>query len=117
MVHSGRSVLSLFRLMAKRDPYPNRIREVMRWEATEEITPFNIDDGLHAAISWDLPHQYACIVRHQDPVTEKITEKSYRNAKAAHKYLMKLWLSDAQDVVVLTDQAIHSPSTLLDDIQ
>jgi len=100
--------------MAKRrkDPYGNRIDEVSRWEATDEITPFSIEDGLGAAISWDLPPAYACIIRSEDPDTGKITERAYRNAKAAKKYLAKLWQEDHLDVTILTEDAIHAPADL-----
>ena len=99
--------------MAKRrDSFDNRIDEVSRWKATDEITPFSIEDGLGAAISWDLPPAYACIIRSQDPDTGKISEKTYRNAKAAKKHLAKLWLKNHEDVVILTDNAIHAPADL-----
>ena len=99
--------------MAKRrDSFDNRIDEVSRWKATDEITPFSIEDGLGAAISWDLPPAYACIIRSHDPDTGKITEKTYRNAKAAKKHLANLWLKNHEDVVILTDNAIHAPADL-----
>ena len=98
--------------MARRDSFDNRIDEVTRWDATDEITPFSIEDGLGAAISWDLPPAYACIIRSHDPKTGKLTERSYRNAKAAKKYLAKLWTEDHEDVVILTDHAIHAPADL-----
>ena len=99
--------------MAKRrDSFDNRIDEVSRWKATDEITPFSIEDGLGAAISWDLPPAYACIIRSTDPDTGKITERSYRMPNAARKYLAKLWLKNHEDVVILTDNAIHAPADL-----
>ena len=99
--------------MARRDSFDNRIDEVTRWEATDEITPFTIQDGMGAAISWDLPPAFACIIRSSDPKTGKLTEKTYRNAKAAKKYLAKLWLADHDDVIILTENAIHAPADLL----
>ena len=96
--------------MARRDSFDNRIDEVSRWPATDDITPFSIEDGLGAAISWDLPPAYCCIIRSTDRVTGKVTEKSYRNAKAAHKHLLKLWMNDALKVTILTDEAIHQPA-------
>ena len=98
--------------MARRDSFDNRIDEVTQWEATDEITPFSIEDGLGAAISWDLPPAYACIIRSHDPKTGKLTEKAYRNAKAAKKHIAKLWIEDHEDVVILTDHAIHAPAEL-----
>ena len=93
----------------RRDSFDNRIDEVSLWQATDEITPFSIEDGLGAAISWDLPPAYACIIRSTDRITGKVTEKTYRQPKAAHKHLTKLWLEDALHVTVLTEEAIHSP--------
>ena len=99
--------------MAKRrDSFDNRIDEVTRWKATDEITPFTIEDGFGAAISWDLPPAYACIIRSEDPETGKITEKSYRMPNAAKKYLAKLWQEDHIDVTILTEDAIHAPTDL-----
>ena len=98
--------------MARRDSFDNRIDEVTRWDATDDITPFTIEDGMGAAISWDLPPAYACIIRSQDPITGKLTERSYRNAKAAKKHLANLWIKNHEDVVILTDNAIHAPVDL-----
>ena len=97
--------------MAKRrDSFDNRIDEVTRWDATDEVTPFSIDDGLHAAISWDLPPAYACIIRSEDPNTGKITERAYRQPTAAKRYMANLFLKDHLDVTILTDNAIHAPA-------
>ena len=96
----------------RRDSFDNRIDEVTRWDATDEVTPFSIDDGLHEAISWDLPPAYACIVRSEDPKTGKITEKAYRQPKPAKKHLAKLWVDEHLDVVILTEDAIHAPADL-----
>jgi hypothetical protein len=98
--------------MARRDSFDNRIDEVSDWDATDEITPFSIEDGLGAAISWDLPPAYACIIRSEDPKTGKITERSYRQIKSAKKYLAKLWIDDHLDVTILTEDAIHAPTDL-----
>ena len=105
-------VLQVDLTMAKRrkDPFGNRIDEVSRWEATDEITPFSIEDGLGAAISWDLPPAYACIIRSEDPDTGKITERAYRQPTAARKYMANLFLKDHLDVTILTDHAIHAPA-------
>ena len=96
----------------RRDSFDNRIDEVTRWDATDEITPFTIEDGFGAAISWDLPPAYACVIRSEDPETGKITEKSYRNAKFARKYLAKLFSADALDVTIMTENTIHAPVDL-----
>ena len=96
----------------RRDSFDNRIDEVTRWDATDETTPFTIEDGFGAAISWDLPPAYACVIRSEDPETGKITEKSYRNAKFARKYLAKLFSADALDVTIMTENTIHAPVDL-----
>ena len=95
----------------RRDPFGNRIDEVSAWDATDEQTPFDIDDGLHAAISWDLPPAYACIIRSKDP-NGKVIERAYRQPKAAHKYLVGLWVNKHDDVVILTEDSIHAPAEL-----
>ena len=91
--------------MTRRDSFDNRIDEVSMWEATNERTPFTIDDGLAAAISWDLPPAYCAIVRSRWP-DGKIKEKAYRNAKAAHKYMVKCLENDAE-FTLLTQEAIR----------
>ena len=98
--------------MARRDSFDNRIDEVSKWKATDDITPFSIEDGLAASISWDLPPAYCCIVRSEDPDTGKITEKAYRLPKAARKYMAKLWMNEHLDVTILTEDAIHAPAAL-----
>ena len=70
------------------------------------------EDGLGAAISWDLPPAYACIIRSEHPETGKITEKAYRQPSSARKYMANLWLNNHVDVTILTDHAIHAPADL-----
>lgn len=94
--------------MSRPDPFGNRIDEVMEWDATNDLTEYTIEDGLHAAAMWDLPEAFACIVRSTDK-NGKITEKAYRSPSAAHKHLLKLMDEDADEVVVLTDETISMP--------
>jgi len=94
--------------MSRRDPYGNRIDEVMEWDASNDLTEYTIEDGLHAAAMWDLPEAYACIVR--STKNGKITEKAYRSPSAAHKHLIKLMQTDADEVMVLTDETISMPT-------
>ena len=91
--------------MARRDSYDNRIDEVMMWDATNERTPFTIKDGLAASISWDLPPAYCAIVRSRWP-DGSIKERSYRNPKAAHKYMVKC-LENNAEFTLLTDDALR----------
>ena len=91
--------------MTRRDSFDNRIDEVNMWEATNERTPFTFRDGLQAAISWDLPPAYCAVVRSRWP-NGKVHEKAYRNAKAAHKYMIKCLENDAE-FTLLTDDALR----------
>ena len=88
-----------------RDPYGNRIREIMKWEATNELTPMTIIDGFGAAISWDLPPAYCCIIRAVYP-DGKIKEKAYRNVKSAQKF-MKHCIAEDADFTLLTEDTIR----------
>jgi len=91
--------------MSRPDPFGNRIEEVMEWEATDDLTEYTIEDGLHSAAMWDLPEAFVCIVRATGK-NGKITEKAYRSAKAAHKHILKLMDEDAEEVMILTDAKI-----------
>ena len=88
-----------------RDPYGNRIQEIMKWEATNELTPMTIVDGFGAAISWDLPPAYCCIIRAVYP-DGKIKEKAYRNVKSAQKF-MKHCIAEDADFTLLTEDTIR----------
>ena len=35
--------------------YPNRIRELNKWKATDELTMVSVEDGMYAADNWRLP--------------------------------------------------------------
>jgi hypothetical protein len=94
--------------MSRRDPFGNRIDEIMEWDATDEATDYTIEDGLSAAAMWDLPEAYSCIVRSTGK-NGKILEKAYRSSSAAHKHLLKLMDEEADEVMVLTDETISVP--------
>ena len=95
--------------MAKRkqrkDPYGNRIDEVNAWDALDDVTPFTIDDGFQAAISWDLPPAYIGIVRSYWQ-NGKVEERAYRSRQAARNYMMKCVENDA-DFTLLTDDMLR----------
>ena len=91
--------------MTKRDPYGNRIKEIMKWEATDVLTPMTIVDGFGAAISWDLPPAYCCIIRAAYP-DGTVKEKAYRNVKAAQKF-MKHCIAEDADFTLLTEDTIR----------
>ena len=89
--------------MAKSD-FNNRIRDINRWKATDELTDVTFDMGHEAAITWDLPASYVCVVR-AIKTDGKIEERSYRQANAAKRYMKNLLLDDC-DYVVMTGNAI-----------
>ena len=75
--------------MPRRDSFDNRIDEVNLWDATNDMTPFTIKDGMSASTSWDLPPAYCAIIRSRWP-NGKIKEK------ATHYYSLnsKGWLKE-----------------------
>ena len=95
--------------MAKPDPFANRIRELNKWKATDELTQVTFDMGHEAALTWDLPASYVCIVRavKQDGT---IKEKAYRQANAAKRF-MKGLLMNEDDYVVMTSNAVMDTQT------
>jgi hypothetical protein len=93
----------------RKDPFENRIRELNRWHATDELTQVTFDMGHEAALSWDLPAAYVCVVRavKQDGT---IQEKAYRQAFAAKRYMKSLLMQD-EDYVVMTSNAVLDTQT------
>jgi hypothetical protein len=81
----------------------------MEWDATNDLTEYTIEDGLHSAAMWDLPEAFVCIVRSCGK-NGKITERAYRSAAAAHKYILKLMHDEAEEVMILTDETISMPT-------
>ena len=88
----------------KKDPYGNRITEIMKWEATNELTPFTIRDGFTAAHSWELPEAYVCIVRANWAI-DVVEERAYRSPQAANRYMRKC-LEMGAEFTLLTDESI-----------
>ena len=88
----------------RKDPFENRIRELNKWHATDELTQVTFDMGHEAALTWDLPASYVCVVRAIKP-NGKIEERSYRQAIAAKRYMKNLLVNDC-DYVVMTSNAI-----------
>ena len=95
--------------MAKADPFKNRIRELNKWEATDELTQVTFDMGHEAALTWDLPAAYVWVVRavKQDGT---IQEKAYRQANAAKRYMKGLLMND-DDYIVMTGNAVMDTQT------
>lgn len=69
--------------------YPNRIRELNKWKATDELTMVSVEDGMYAADNWKLPPSHLCIVRAELP-NGTIKERSYRLQKAANAFMLQL---------------------------
>ena len=90
--------------MAKPDPFKNRIRELNKWKATDELTQVSFDMGHEAALTWDLPASYVCVVRAMK-TDGKIEERAYRQSNAAKRYMKNLLVND-HDYVVMTGNAI-----------
>ena len=89
--------------------FDNRIRELNQWKATDELTEVTFDMGHEAALSWNLPASYVCVVRavKQDG---KIQEKDYRQATAAKRYMKRLLMND-DDYIVMTSNAVLDTQT------
>ena len=90
--------------MNKPDPFKNRIRELNKWQATDELTQVDFLMGHEAALTWDLPASYVCVVRAMK-TDGKIEERANRQAKAAKTYMKNLLINDC-DYVVMTGTAI-----------
>ena len=88
----------------RKDPFENRIRELNKWQATDELTQVTFDMGHEAALSWDLPAAYVCVVRavKQDGT---IQEKAYRQSNAAKRFMKGLLMND-DDYIVMTSNAV-----------
>ena len=97
--------------MARPDPFDNRIRELNKWKATDELTQVTFDMGHEAALTWDLPAAYVCVVRavKQDGT---IQERAYRQANAAKRYMKGLLMND-DDYIVMTGNAVLDTQTEL----
>ena len=89
--------------------FDNRIRELNQWKATDELTDVTFDMGHEAALTWNLPASYVCIVRAVKQ-NGKIQERAYRQAKAAKNYMKSLLLND-DDYVVMTSNAVLDTQT------
>ena len=88
----------------RHDPFGNRIKEIMKWEATDGLTPFTIRDGFTAAHSWELPEAYICIVR-ANWGNDLVEERAYRSSSAANRYMRKC-LEMGAEFTLLTDESI-----------
>ena len=95
--------------MPKKDPYGNRVREIMKWKAPEEVTPFTIKDGFTAAHSWELPRAYCAIIR-AVKLDGTIEERAYRDPHAANRFMAKC-LEEESDFPLLTDDTIRDTVT------
>tara|TARA_R100000458_G_scaffold34165_1_gene31506 strand:+ start:212 stop:496 length:285 start_codon:yes stop_codon:yes gene_type:complete len=86
--------------------YPNRIRELNKWKATDELTMVSAEDGMYAADNWRLPQSHLCIVRAELP-DGKVRERAYRLQKAANMYMLKL-IANGANFHLMTHDHIKS---------
>ena len=88
--------------------FKSRIKEVNRWKATDDLTPFDIEDGFEAALTWHLPPSHVAIVRATwpDGVYE---ERAYKNAKAAHQFMETL-ITVGGEFVLMTNEGLRETS-------
>ena len=84
--------------------FKNRIKELNKWRATNDLTQVTFDMGYEAALTWELPPSYVCVVRALLP-NGKVSERSYRNGIAAKRYMTKL-LEEGNDYMVMTSNEI-----------
>ena len=93
----------------RKHPYENRIRELNKWHATDELTQVTFDMGHEAALSSDLQAAYVCVVRavKQDGT---IQEKAYRQSNAAKRFMKGLLMND-DDYIVMTSNAVMDTQT------
>ena len=93
--------------------YPNRIRELNKWKATDNLTPVGIDDGLYAADNWRLPISYMCVIRAELP-NGTVKERSYRQQTAANKFMLEL-IANGADFHIMTHEFVKSTAWHYDD--
>ena len=97
------------------DPFPNRIREVNAWDATDELTHYDSEMCLMASVNWELPESHVAIVRayHKNGTIE---ERAYRHPGYAHRFMRKL-LRNKSDFTLLTWDALQDtlPQDAFDD--
>jgi hypothetical protein len=54
-----------------------------------EIETMSVEDVLNSCMSWDLPEEYARLVRVQDRISGSIIEKAFQNASSAKKFIQR----------------------------
>ena len=86
--------------------YPNRIRELNKWKATDELTMVSVEDGMYAADNWRLPPSHLCIVRAELP-DGTIKERSYRLQKAANAFMLQL-IANGADFHLMTHDTLKT---------
>ena len=62
---------------------------------------------LDRASSWELPKQYACVVRVQNPETFKIQERVFKQPKSAQKFVDR-FEEDGWLVTAYTNESLYS---------
>ena len=86
--------------------YPNRIRELNKWKATDQLTMVCVEDGIHAADNWRLPPSHLCIIRAELP-NGTIKERSYRLQKAANSFMLQL-IANGANFHLMTHESLKT---------
>ena len=87
------------------DPFPNRISEVNRWKATDQLTQFDSEMCLGAADNWNSPESHVAIVRAYLK-NGTIRERAYKHPTYAHKF-MKSLLKNKEDFTLMTYDSLQ----------
>ena len=96
----------LVNTMATRyDPFPNRISEVNRWKATDQLTQFDSEMCLGAAENWNLPESHVAIVRAYRK-NGTIMERAYKQPGHAHRWMRDL-LRNREDFTIMTYDSLQ----------
>ena len=87
-------------MATRHDPFPNRISEVNRWKATDQLTQFDSEMCLGAADNWNLPESHVAIVRGYLK-NGTVRERAYKQFGHAHRYMLSL-LKNKEDFTLMT---------------
>ena len=87
-------------MATRQDPFPNRISEVNRWKATDELTQFDSEMCLGAADNWNLPESHVAIVRGYLK-NGTVKERAYKQFGSASKFMRSLLLNK-EDFTLMT---------------
>ena len=92
-------------MATRHDPFPNRISEVNRWKATDQLTQFDSEMCLGAAENWNLPESHVAIVRAYRK-NGTIMERAYKQTGHAHRWMRSL-LDNREDFTIMTYDSLQ----------